>query len=133
MNFNLQLKYDNGIDTGAIMTNYKPPVPIQMRKGNKSLRGHTVFQDPIKSDTLIKFSVAFETHTPGQIIKFKEFRNKYNERFIFVDEFGTEYRGYFQGSFDLNTPIEGDIYYMGCELLCPCAIDGWEVGDDSGL
>lgn len=131
MEFNLTLKYDDGINTGAIITNYKPPVPVTLRKGNKSLTGYTVFQDPIKSDTLIKFSVAFETHTPEQINRFKEFRNRYTERFIFIDEFGTEYRGYFQGNFDLGTPIEGDIYYMSCELLCPCGIVGWS--DSNGL
>ncbi|BFN04377.1 hypothetical protein [Clostridium tetani] len=80
----------------------------------------------------IKFSVAFETHTPEQIAKFKEFRNRYNERFIFIDEFGTEYRGYFQGNFDIDTPIEGDIYYMSCELICPCGIEGWN-GDSNEL
>lgn len=133
MDFNLQLKYDNGINTGAIITNYKPPVPTQMRKGNKSLTGYTVFQLPVKSDTLIKFSVAFETHTLEQIKRFKEFRNKYTERFIFIDEFGTEYRGYFQGNFDIDTPIEGDIYYISIEMLCPCPITGWEKGLDNGL
>ncbi|WP_315114560.1 hypothetical protein [uncultured Clostridium sp.] len=133
MNFNLQLKYDNNVNTGAMITNYKPPVPTQKRKGNKSLTGYTVFQKPIKSDTLIRFSVAFETHTPEQINKFKEFRRKYNERFIFIDEFGTEYRGYFQNNFDIDTPIEGDIYYMSCELLCPCDITGWKAGNDNGL
>lgn len=133
MDFNLQLKYDNGVDTGAIITNYKPPVPVTLRKGNKSLRGYTIFQEPIKSDTLIKFSVAFETHTPEQIVKFKTFRSKYTERFIFIDEFNTEYRGYLQGGLSLETPIEGDIYYMSCELLCPCGIEGWKDGDDSGL
>ncbi|EQB3101457.1 hypothetical protein ACYIU4_002820 [Clostridium botulinum] len=131
MDFNLQLKYDNGVNTGAIITNYKPPVPTQMRKGNKSLTGYTVFQEPVKSDTLIKFSVAFETHETEQIAKFKTFRKRYTERFIFIDEFGTEYRGYFQGNFDLTTPIEGDIYYMSCELLCPCGIEGWI--DSNGL
>ncbi|MBM7869296.1 hypothetical protein JOC70_000765 [Clostridium pascui] len=132
MEFNLVLKYDNGIDTGATITNYKPPTPVTLRKGNKSLTGYTVFQDAVKSDTLIKFSVAFETHTPDQIVQFKNFRNKYTERFIFIDEFGTEYRGYFQGNFDLDTPIEGDIYYISCELLCPCGIEGW-AGDSSEL
>ncbi|AVP54538.1 hypothetical protein C3B72_05125 [Clostridium tetani] len=132
MDFNLQLKYDNETDTGAVITNYKPPVPVTLRKGNKSLTGYTVFQDAIKSDLSIKFSVAFETHTPEQIAKFKEFRNRYNERFIFIDEFGTEYRGYFQGNFDIDTPIEGDIYYMSCELICPCGIEGWN-GDSNEL
>ena len=132
MDFNLQLKYDNGTDTGAVITNYKPPVPVTLRKGNKSLTGYTVFQDAVKSDTLIKFSVAFETNTQQAINRFKEFRNRYTERFIFIDEFGTEYRGYFQGNFDLDTPIEGDIYYMSCELLCPCPITGWN-GDSNEL
>ena len=60
-----------------------------------------------------------ETHTLEQIKRFKEFRNKYIERFIFIDEFGTEYRGYFQGNFDIDTPIEGDIYYMSIENVMP--------------
>lgn len=133
MDFNLILKYDNGTNTGAIITNYRSPVPVTLRKGNKSLTGYTVFQKPIKSDTVIKFSIAFEIHTDEQKNAFKEFRNRYTERFIFIDEFGVEYRGYFQGNFDLTTPIEGDIYYMNCELLCPCPITGWEEGLDSEL
>ena len=72
--------------------------------------------------------MAFETHTLEQIKRFKEFRNKY-----IIDEFGTEYRGYFQGNFDIDTPIEGDIYYMSIEMLCPCPITGWEKGLDNGL
>lgn len=132
MEFTLQLKYDNGVNTGAIITNYKPPVPTQTRKGNKTLIGYTVFQDEVESDTLIKFSVAFETHTTEQIAQFKRFRSKYNERFILIDEFKTEYRGYFQNKLDADTPIEGDIYYMSIEMLCPCPLTGWK-GDSNEL
>lgn len=132
MNFNLSLKYDNGIDTGGTITNYKPPVPVDLRKGNKSLRGYTIFQDAILSDTLIKFSIAFETHTKEEIEKFKLFRSKYSERFIFFDEFGTEFRGYFQGKIDIDTPIEGDIYYISVEMLCPCGLAGWK-GENNAL
>lgn len=132
MDFNLSLKYENGIDCGGTITNYKPPVPVSLRKGNQSLHGHTIFQDPIDSDTLIAFSIAFETHTEEQIKTFKLFRSKFSERFIFLDEFKTEYRGYLQGKIGINTPIEGDIYYMSLEMLCPCGIEGWK-GDNIGL
>nr|KEH90491.1 hypothetical protein Z963_p0048 [Clostridium botulinum C/D str. It1] len=126
------MKYDNGIDTGGTVTNYKPPVPVDLRKGNKSLHGYTIFQDAIATDTLIKFSIAFETHTKEEIDKFKLFRSKYSERFIFLDEFGTEFRGYLQGKIEIDTPIEGDIYYISLEMLCPCGIDGWK-GESNAL
>jgi hypothetical protein len=128
--FIIEFKYDNGIDVGATVCNYKPPVPTNLRKGNKSLRGYTIFQDYRKSDTLIKFSLAFETKTTEQKLKFLEFRRRYYERFILIDEFGVEFRGYLQGSMETGTPIEGDIYYISCELLCPCPLTGWSDSNE---
>ena len=131
-NFNIDFKYDDGSNVGGIVCKYKPPVPTNLRQGNKALHGNTIFQDKNKSDTKIKFSVAFETKKEDQINNFLKFRTKFQERFIVVDEFGIEFRGYLSGNLDIDTPIEGDIYYVSLEMICPCGLDGWE-GDSSGL
>lgn len=131
-NFNIDFKYDDGSNVGGIVCKYKPPIPVSLSQGNKSLHGYTIFQDKSKSDTKIKFSIAFETKTEEQINKFLKFRTNVDERFIFIDEFGIEFRGYLVGNLDIDTPIEGDIYYISLEMLCACSLDGWK-GDASEL
>lgn len=130
--FNIDFKYDDGSNVGGIVCKYKPPIPASLRQGNKSLHGYTIFQDKSKSDTKIKFSVAFETKTEEQIDNFLKFRTNFNERFVLIDEFRIEFRGYLSGNLDIDTPIEGDIYYISLEMLCPCGLDGWK-GENNEL
>ncbi|MGY0372471.1 hypothetical protein [Clostridium sp. JNZ J1-5] len=117
-----------GTEVQGVITNYKPPVPVLNNKGNKVLLGYTHFQEGIKADTNIKFSIAFDINTEIDKENFKEFRSKYNEYFYFKDEFNTIYKGKFVNTYDIDMPIEGDIYYIGLELLCGHDISGYEEG-----
>ncbi|NFH48306.1 hypothetical protein FC976_14040, partial [Clostridium sporogenes] len=63
--------------------------------------------------------------TQSNITKFLNFRKNYSGKFIFVDEFGIQYKGYLQNKFEIDTPIEGDIYYINLELLCNHEASGW--------
>lgn len=136
--FNLQLQYNDGSDTGGIITNYKPPRPAYFRKGTRTIGGYTQFQDNVTSDCIIEFTVAFqikddtEADTLRNIEAFKKFRQNYMNRFIFIDEFNTVYKGYLQDKFDTETPIEGDIYYISTQMLCNHDVTGW-VSDDGSL
>ncbi|PRR77697.1 hypothetical protein CLLI_22610 [Clostridium liquoris] len=129
--FKLDLLYEDGTNTGAVISSYKPPRPAYFRKGIRTIDGYTYFQKDIKSDCIIDFTIAFQikgktdSETLSNINKFIKFRNRYTERFIFIDEFGTTYKGYFQNKYDLDTPIEGDIYYINLELLCNHEVSGW--------
>ena len=130
--FECNLLYENGTDTGAIITNYTPATPSTFRQGVKTVHGYTYFQkNKKKSDCTINFTIAFqikgrsETETKNNINKFLNFRNNYQERFIFVDEFNTKYKGYIQNRYDIKTPIEGDIYYIDVTLLCNHDVSGW--------
>lgn len=120
-----------GIEVQAVVANYKPPAPILNNKGNKVLLGYTHFQQELKSDTKIKFSIVFDINTQEDINNFKEFRSKYNEYFYFIDELETLYKGKFINEYNIETPIEGEIYYISLELLCGHDISGYKEGDAS--
>lgn len=114
-----------GTEVQGVITNYKPPVPVINNKGNKVLLGYTHFQEGLKADTKIKFSIAFDINTQEDINNFKLFRSRYNEYFYFKDELGTLYKGKLVNSYDINMPIEGEIYYISLELLCGHDISGY--------
>ncbi|MCB2300399.1 hypothetical protein [Clostridium tagluense] len=107
-----------GAEVPGTITNYKPPAPVLDTKGNKVLLGYTHFQDGIKSDTIIKFTIVFDINSIEDVNNFKKFRSKYNEFFYFVDELKTLYKGRLTGAYEIDSPIEGDIYYIGLEMLC---------------
>lgn len=130
--FKCNLLYENGEETGAIITNYTPAVPVSLRPCVKTVHGFSYFQNNKKqSDCKIKFQAAFqvrglsENETRDNINKLLQFRRSYQDRFIFKDEFGILYKGYFNSNYEITTPIEGDIYYFSLELLCNHDVAGW--------
>ncbi|WP_039282113.1 hypothetical protein [Clostridium massiliodielmoense] len=120
-----------GAEVKCIITNYNPPVPILNTVGNKSLLGYTHFQEELKADTKIKFSIAFDINTQKDIDNFKEFRSRYSEYFYFVDELNTTYKGKLVNEYNIEMPIEGDIYYIQLEILCGHDIVGYKEGATS--
>ncbi|WPC42966.1 hypothetical protein [Clostridium sp. JS66] len=136
--FVVELFYDDGTETGGIISNYKPPRPAYFRKGVRTISGYTQFQDNVKSDCIIEFMISFQikgntdVETEANAQKYMKFIQKYSQRFILKNEFGIIYKGYIQNKFDLNTPIEGDIYYINVEMLCNHDISGW-VSDLDGI
>lgn len=122
-----------GVQVPCCITNYKPPVPILNRKGNKVLLGYTHFQEKLKSDTAVRFTAAFDINSKKDQEDFKTFRKRYNEIFYFQDEMETLYKGVFQNSYDVETPIEGDIYYVSLEMVCPHDINGYVEGEEDGF
>lgn len=136
--FNIQFLYSDGTDTGAIITNYKPPRPAYFRKGIRTISGYTQFQENVKSDCIIEFTAAFQikgntdAETQANAQKYLNFLSRCTERFTLINELGVTYKGYIQEKFDPDTPIEGDIYYISTQLLCNHDISGW-VSDDDGF
>lgn len=136
--FNIDLKYIDGADTGGVITNYKPPRPAYFRKAVRTISGYTKFQDNVKSDCIIEFTVAFQIkgetdeETQENASKYLEFVKRYSERFILINEFGVTYKGYLQDKFEPETPVEGDIYYIATQMLCNHDVSGW-VSDPSEL
>lgn len=135
--FNIQLLYSDGADTGAAITNYKPPRPAYFRKAVRTVSGYSQFQDNVKSDCIVEFTVAFQikgdTDAKTQINaqKYLEFVRRYSERLTLVNEFGVTYKGYLQEKFDLDTTIEGDIYYIATQMLCNHDVSGWTGDTDA--
>ncbi|MEY7998602.1 hypothetical protein AB8U03_00050 [Clostridium sp. Mt-5] len=136
--FNVQFLYSDGIDTGSVITNYKPPRPAYFRKGIRTISGYTQFQENIKSDCIVECTLSFQikgdtdAETQANAQKYLTFLSRCTERFTLINEFGVTYKGYIQEKFDPDTPIEGDIYYIAIQLLCNHDISGW-VSDDNGL
>ncbi|WP_142415490.1 hypothetical protein [Clostridium culturomicum] len=134
--FKIDLLYEDGSNAGGEITNYKPPRPTHFRKGTKAIHGYTYFQNNSTSDCVIDFTIVFQIkgesgqETKSNIEKFLKFRNSYKERFTLIDEFGIKYKGYIQNKYELDTPIEGDIYYISIELLCNHDVSGW-VSDNA--
>ena len=136
--FNIQLLYSDGADTGAVITNYKPPRPAYFRKTVRTVSGYSQFQDNVKSDCIIEFTAAFQikgntdAETQVNAQKYLNFLRKCTERLTLVNEFGILYKGYLQDHFEPSTPVEGDIYYIATQLLCNHDVSGW-VSDNDGL
>lgn len=124
MEYNLKLFYEDGSEVNGVITNYKPPLPSFKLIKNKPLKGNTRFQTINgKNDAVIKFSVAFDISECGQD-EYKKFMAHYKDLFKFEDEWGRSYTGRFQTNMDMDMPIEGEIYYIGVELLCNCEVSG---------
>ncbi|KEI12796.1 hypothetical protein FDJ70_07560 [Clostridium botulinum] len=115
-----------GNNVGGVITKYKPPAPKLEVKSNKVLLGYTHFQEEIKSDTVIKFSIAFDISSEVDKLKYLKFIRSYNQYFYFVDEFGVKFKGKFVNTFDTDMPIEGEIYYISLEMLCPHSVEGFK-------
>ncbi|MCD3254341.1 hypothetical protein [Clostridium botulinum] len=121
-----------GAKVGGFIFNYIPPTPVLNVKENKPLLGYTTFQNNLKSDTKINFTLYFgfneenEELREKQIQEFLKFRSSYNEWFYFEDEFNTLLKGRITKKFDIKIPeqFEGEIYYIDVELLCPHGLEG---------
>ena len=137
-NFDVNVNYIDGSAIGGVVSSYKPPRPAYFRKVVRTISGYSQFQDNICSDCIIELTLAFQIkgdtpeETQANALKYLEFVSRYSERFIFTNEFGILYKGYFQDKFEPDTPIEGDIYYISTQMLCNHSVTGW-VSDSSGV
>lgn len=135
--FKVELQYSDGANTGGTITNYKPPRPAYFRKAVRTVSGYSQFQDNVKSDCIVEFTVVFQikadtdAETQANAQRYLEFVSRYTERFILVNEFGIPYKGYFQEKYDLDTTIEGDIYYIAVQMLCNHSVSGWVSDSDA--
>lgn len=135
--FKVELQYSNGANTGGTITNYKPPRPAYFRKAVRTISGYSQFQDNVKSDCIVEFTVVFQIKADtdieiqSNVQKYLDFVSRFSERFILINEFGIPYKGYIQNKYDLDTSIEGDIYYISIEMLCNHDVSGWvsDVGE----
>jgi hypothetical protein len=136
--FDIHLLYDDGTDTGAVITNYKPAYPVYYRKGVRTISGYTQFQKTFKTDCMLEFTLAFpikgesDEETQKNIETYLTFLNRYFERLTLINEFAVTYKGYIQEQFEQSTPVEGDIYYISVHLLCNHDVSGW-TGDNNDL
>ncbi|PJI07039.1 MULTISPECIES: hypothetical protein [Clostridium] len=115
-----------GTKVNCTITDYTPPKPSIKRIANKTLNGHSKFQQVGGTDCLIDFTVVFNIED-GNITDYKNFMASFYKEFTFIDEWGYNYTGYMQGDWQVKNPIEGDIYYIPVEMICPCnaGTAGW--------
>lgn len=112
-----------GVKIDCTITVYTPPIPSVKRIVNKPLNGYSKFQAIGGTDTLIDFTVAFNIEN-GNAADYKSFISNFNKQFTFIDEWGKQYSGYLQGDLHITNPVEGDIYYIQVQMLCPCDAGG---------
>ena len=125
MEYNLKLYYEDGSEVNGVITNYKPPLPSFKLIKNKPLKGNTRFQSVKgKNDTKIKFSVVFDISNHGKNSYKKFLAHAGVDLFTFIDEWNYIYTGRIQYNMSMNMPIEGDIYYVGVEMICNCEVSG---------
>jgi hypothetical protein len=122
----LTLKYEDGTEVMSVITNYTPALPSFKLIKNKPLKGNTHFQTIKngKDDTKIKFSVVFDIANNGVESYRKFLAHISKDVFTFIDEWNYVYRGRLQESLTMDMPIEGDIYYVGVEMICNCEVTG---------
>lgn len=122
--YDLKLYYEDGTMVNCVIANYQPPVPSFTRIKNKPLKGNTRFQT-IKgaNDSTLKFSVVFDISECGKAA-YQKFMNHYNDIYSFYDEYGRKYTGMLSANFDMDMPIEDEIYYVGVEMFCNCEVTG---------
>lgn len=137
-NFLVELFYEDMSPTGGYIIDYKPPKPTSFRKGVKAIHGYTYFQEDVFSDCEIGFTIVFqiddesEVEVTKNIDKYIKFIKNYGSRFVLKDEFGRLFKGHFQGEFNVETPVEGDVYHISVKMLCNHEITGW-VKDNEKL
>lgn len=102
-----------GRDINTIIAKYTPPRPVKSIGQNKTLRGHTRFQEMVASDTEINFSAMFDGPS------FLEFMANSDEIFYFVDEFGVCYRGIFPSLVDPESKALNHLYYVNLSMYAP--------------
>ena len=102
-----------GRPVDAVIAKHTPPKPIRNISENKTLRGHTRFQEMTASDTEISFSAMFNGHS------FLDFIVNSNEIFYFVDEFGVCYRGIFPNSIEPESKVLKQLYYTNLSMIAP--------------
>ena len=119
-----KLYFEDGSLVEGVITNYTPPIPIINLIKHKPLKGNTHFQKiKGKSETQIKFSLAFSIKDCGKPA-YKKFLSHHYDLFSFHDEDGLIYTGRIVNDPSNDMPVEGDIYYVGVELLCNCEVSG---------
>lgn len=100
-----------GRDINTTIANYKPPRPIKNIVQNKTLRGHTRFQEMTISDTEISFSAMFSGES------FLDFIVNSDKIFYFIDEFGVCYRGIFPATVDPESKALNHLYYINLSMI----------------
>lgn len=119
-----KLYFEDGSQVDCVITNYTPPTPVTNLIKHKPLKGNTHFQKiKGKSDTQIKFSAAFSIRECGKA-SYRNFLQHHSDLFSFYDEDNVHYTGRISNNINNDMPIEGDIYYVGIELLCNCEVTG---------
>lgn len=102
-----------GRTINTTIANYTPPKPLKNVSQNRTLRGHTRFQEMVASDTEINFSALFDGPS------FLEFMANSDEIFYFVDEFGVVYRGLFPAVVDPESRALNHLYYVNLSMIAP--------------
>lgn len=100
-------------DLNTTISKYSPARPIRDVIQNKTLRGHSRFQEMSASDTAIKFTALFKGED------FHEFIVSSDGIFYFIDEFGVVYRGIFPESIEPEATALNVIYAVSLEMVAP--------------
>lgn len=97
----------------ATIAKYTPPKPVLNVAQQRTLRGHTRFQEMTATDTEINFSVLFNG------LSYLDFATHHDKIFYFIDEFGVCYRGIFVGNFDPKSVALNHVYYVNLTMIAP--------------
>lgn len=98
-------------DIKCIINSYYPPTPVKGLADNKILRGFSVYQEMVESDTKIEFTAIFQ----GKY--FHEFMINNDKIYYFLDEFGVCYRGSFPEMIEPKSIALGEIYGITLTMI----------------
>lgn len=102
-----------GRTINTTIARYTPPKPVKNIAQNKTLRGHTRYQEMVASDTEIDFSAIFNGPS------FLDFMANSDKIFYFVDEFGVCYRGLFPNKIEPESKALNTLYYVNLTMEAP--------------
>lgn len=100
-------------ELNTTISTYSPAKPLRDITQNKTLRGHSRFQEMSASDTSIKFIALFKG------ADFHEFIVDSDDIFYFIDEFGVVYRGIFPEVIEPEATALNALYAVSLEMVAP--------------
>lgn len=97
-------------DVKCLITESTPPKPVKNIAENKTLRGYSIYQEMVVSNTLIEFTAAFNG------LEYRDFIIHHDKIFYYVDEFGTCYRGLLNDEFEIQSKALKHLYFIDLSM-----------------
>ena len=97
-------------DINCLITEHTPARPIKGIAENKTLRGYSIYQQMVRSSTMVEFTAMFDG------LSYHDFSIHQDEVFYYLDEFGVCYRGILFEPFEPKSKSFKTLFYVDINI-----------------